>query len=110
MIVWLNLRRWLGNFVRFAFHARTFDGMRIARTAQNHFPAANHDYDVANPGSWITPDGNFRRRVFVGHGGVVASMILREVATAPSCAKARRRRISDRDSSHPCENGVDSDL
>jgi hypothetical protein len=100
LIVWLDLGRWLGNFVRFAFQARPLDGMRIARTAQNHFPAANHDYDVANPGSWITPDGNFRRRVFVGHGGVALDDFTRG-AMAPSSHGLLRDRPSQRKGNAP---------
>ena len=49
-------------FIRLTFQAGPFHRLRVARTANNHLLTANHDYDVANPGSRITSDGNLRRR------------------------------------------------
>jgi hypothetical protein len=49
-----------GNIVGLAFQARPFHGLRVAGAAENHFLAANHNHDVADPGIRITSDGNLR--------------------------------------------------
>jgi hypothetical protein len=55
------------NVVRLAFQARPFHRMKTGGAADDHFPAADHNHDVANPGSRITSDGNRRRREPLGH-------------------------------------------
>ncbi len=55
------------NVVRLAFQARPFHRLKIGGAADDHFPAADHNHDVANPGSRITSDGNRRRREPLGH-------------------------------------------
>jgi hypothetical protein len=64
---------WFRNFIRLAFQASPFQGVGIARTADNHLLAANNNHDVANPGSRITSDGYYRRSKLLGHGRVANS-------------------------------------
>src|SRR5437667_5263857 len=59
-----------GNIVGLTFQARPFHGLRVAGAAENHFLAANHNHDVADPGSRITSDGNLRRSELLGHDRV----------------------------------------
>jgi hypothetical protein len=51
-----------GNIVGLTFQARPFHGLRVAGAAENHFLAANHNHDVADPGIRITSDGSLRER------------------------------------------------
>ena len=61
------------NTIRLAFQACPFQGMGVARTADNHLLAANYNHDVANPRSRITSDGHSRRRKLLSHGRVAKS-------------------------------------
>jgi hypothetical protein len=61
------------NTIRLAFQACPFQGMGVARTADNHLLAANYNHDVANPRSRITSDGHPRRRKLLSHGRVAKS-------------------------------------
>ncbi len=45
--------------------------MTIVTAAENHFPAANHNHDVANRRSRMMSDGNRRRHVFAGHRNIL---------------------------------------
>src|SRR5258707_6514514 len=61
------------NTIRLAFQACPFQGMGVARTADNHLLAANYNHDVANPRSRITSDDHPRRRKLLSHGRVAKS-------------------------------------
>jgi hypothetical protein len=74
-----------GNIVGLTFQARPFHGLRVAGAAENHFLAANHNHDVANPGSRITSDGNLRRSELLGHDRVAKKNVV------PPCISGNRR-------------------
>jgi hypothetical protein len=59
-LVW-EIRLRFRYFIGLTFQAGPFHRLSVGRTANNHLLSANHDYDVANPGSRITLDGNLRR-------------------------------------------------
>ena len=76
-------RIWFGNFISLTLQARPSHRLTIVAAAENHF-LANHNHDIANQRIPITPDRNFRRRVFVSHGGAVALDDFTRGAMAPS--------------------------
>ena len=56
-----------GNFVYPTLQARPSHRLAIVTAAENHFLAANDNYDIANRRIRITPDRNFRRSVIGRH-------------------------------------------
>jgi len=59
-----------GIFIGLTFQTRPSHRLAIVTAAQNHFLAANDNHDIANRSIWITPDRDFRRRVFAGHRNI----------------------------------------
>jgi hypothetical protein len=59
-----------GNFVCLTFQARPSHRLAIVAAAENHFLAANDNDDIANRRIRITPERDFRRRVFAGHRNI----------------------------------------
>jgi hypothetical protein len=59
-----------GNFIGLTFQARPSHRLAIVTAAENHFLAANDNHDIANRRIRITPDRDFRRRVFAGHRNI----------------------------------------
>jgi len=83
-VVW-RVRLRFRYFVRLTFQAGPCHRVRVARTANNHLLTANHDYDVANPASRITSDGNLRRGEQLAHGLLNESQpFLRALVSASS--------------------------
>jgi hypothetical protein len=83
-VVW-RVRLRFRYFVRLILQAGPCHRVRVARTANNHLLTANHDYDVANPGSRITSDGNLRRGEHLAHGLLKESQpFLRALVSASS--------------------------
>jgi len=87
------------NTMRLAFQACPFQGMGVARTADNHLLAANFNHDVANPRSRITSDGHPRRRKLLSHGRVAKSFPGGTVGIggnrrSPSRPRARRGSLT----------------
>jgi hypothetical protein len=84
----------LRNFVCLTFYAGPSHRLAIVTAAENHFRAANDNHDIANRRIPITPDLDFRRRVFAGHRKI--SLCSKAVSISPSPDKetAARNRLS----------------
>jgi hypothetical protein len=65
-----KVRITFGNFVCLTFQARPSHRLAIVTAAENHFLAANDNHDIANRRIRVTPDRDFRRRVFAGHRNI----------------------------------------
>jgi len=74
-LVW-EIRLRFKYFIGLTFHAGPFHRLSVGRTANNHLLSANHDYDVANPGSRITSDGNLRWGEHLAHACVGGQELL----------------------------------